>query len=60
MKIGDLVRYKHNLNKKELGLVIEGSKSPTDRLQRTRVLWLNTRKYGMYFPTQLEVINGSR
>jgi hypothetical protein len=59
MKVGDLVRYRHDENSR-LGLVIEGSMSPTGRFQRTRVLWLNTGKYGMYFPTQLEVINESR
>ena len=64
MKVGDLVRHKHNFNQAEgksgLGLVIEGSVSPTGRFQRTRVLWFNTGKYGMYFPTQLEVISENR
>ena len=63
MKVGDLVRYKHNPNPVKdlrLGLVIEGSMSPTGRFQRTRVLWLNTGKCGMYFPIELEVISENR
>ena len=59
MQVGDLVKCKDN-DYFGLGLVIEGSVSPTGRFQRTRVLWFNTGKYGMYFPTQLEVINEKR
>ncbi len=59
MKVGDLVKFRHKTSHDKsnwFGMVIEGSMSPTGQFQRTRVLWLNTGKYGMYFPTQLEVI----
>ena len=59
MKVGDLVRYRHE-DDGRVGLVVEGSMSPTGRFQRTRVYWFAAKQFGSYFSTQLEVINENR
>ena len=58
MEIGDLVKFKHS--NKGIGIVMEGSKSTTGRLQRTRVYWYTRGWFEMHFPRDLEVIDESR
>ena len=55
MKVGDLVRYRHE-DDGRIGVLVEGYKSPSGRNQRARVYWLATKQIGSYFSTDLEAI----
>ena len=55
MKVGDLVRYRHE-DDGRVGLVVEGSMSPSGRFQRTMVYWFVAKQFGSYFTHDLEVL----